>query len=679
MIQISNQNIKNKISLTVKNSVINTLLFFTLFILIWATLAIFSFKCSNSESSAHSISNYSMEYVSNISFVILGIGAYFAPIICIIFYFHILFYYFFSSKYDKSLSFSMIKVFGKVTMLILSISGLGSIDINNVCTSTGGGVIGKLIFNKLNSIFSNIFISHTILLFMFFINLFSLTRYSLIDISERIGHYLLKLNRLKTNINQSSMNRKNSRFIKWESIPTLKKQKIKISPMPESLLLGLEKVTSCEKSIYQIRTIKSSFCNSTTKLLSKPVTYQKKLSLPPVELLDTALKDINKQDHKILKRRAILVKKRLLDFSIEVDIVNFLVGPVVTRFELRLAPGTKASSISRLSQDIARALSVNSVRVIEIIPGKPYVGIEIPNKYKNTVHLGELLKSVAFQENSSPVTIAIGKDATGFPVIANLQEMPHLLIAGTTGSGKSVGLHTIIISILYKSYPKDVRLILIDPKVLEFAIYEKIPHLITDVITDKENFIKVLSWSINEMERRYQIMSRLGVRDLFSYNKKIQKIRESKKSPLNNSLSTEEINNSTLLKKIPYIIILIDELADLKLMLGKKFEELILRLVQKSRAAGIHLILSTQRPSVDIITGSIKANFPTRIAFTVSSSIDSRTIINQNGAEALLGRGDMLYLNPYHNSAVRVHGAFISEEEIKSVVQHWKNIGLDKE
>jgi S-DNA-T family DNA segregation ATPase FtsK/SpoIIIE len=372
-----------------------------------------------------------------------------------------------------------------------------------------------------------------------------------------------------------------------------------------------------------------------------------------------------------------LVEARLADFRIKADVVNYSPGPVITRFELNLAPGVKAARISNLSRDLARSLSTAAVRVVEVIPGKPYVGLELPNKKRQTVYLREVLDCAKFRESPSPLTVVLGNDIGGEPVIADLAKMPHLLVAGTTGSGKSVGVNAMILSMLYKAQPEDVKFIMIDPKMLELSVYEGIPHLLTEVVTDMKDAANALRWSVNEMERRYKLMSALGVRNLAGYNDKIAEAAKMGR-PIpdpywkpGDSMAIEH----PVLEKLPYIVVLVDEFADLMMTVGKKVEELIARLAQKARAAGIHLVLATQRPSVDVITGLIKANIPTRIAFTVSSKIDSRTILDQGGAESLLGMGDMLYSGPNSTMPVRVHGAFVRDQEVHAVVQDWKARG----
>ncbi|MFN2063605.1 DNA translocase FtsK, partial [Escherichia coli] len=412
--------------------------------------------------------------------------------------------------------------------------------------------------------------------------------------------------------------------------------------------------------------------NDDSRPLHKPTT-----PLPSLDLLTPPPSEVEPVDTFALEQMARLVEARLADFRIKADVVNYSPGPVITRFELNLAPGVKAARISNLSRDLARSLSTVAVRVVEVIPGKPYVGLELPNKKRQTVYLREVLDNAKFRDNPSPLTVVLGKDIAGEPVVADLAKMPHLLVAGTTGSGKSVGVNAMILSMLYKAQPEDVRFIMIDPKMLELSVYEGIPHLLTEVVTDMKDAANALRWCVNEMERRYKLMSALGVRNLAGYNEKIAEADRMMR-PIpdpywkpGDSMDAQH----PVLKKEPYIVVLVDEFADLMMTVGKKVEELIARLAQKARAAGIHLVLATQRPSVDVITGLIKANIPTRIAFTVSSKIDSRTILDQAGAESLLGMGDMLYSGPNSTLPVRVHGAFVRDQEVHAVVQDWKARG----
>ncbi len=407
-----------------------------------------------------------------------------------------------------------------------------------------------------------------------------------------------------------------------------------------------------------------------------PMFEAKAGQLPPLNLLDDPPVQESSYSAEALEAMSRLVEIKLRDFGVEVEVVAVQPGPVVTRFELRPAPGVKASQISSLSKDLARALSAISVRVVEVIPGKSVMGLEIPNEKRDVVTLGEIIKARAYDESPSPLTLALGKDIGGVPMVADLARMPHLLIAGTTGSGKSVGINAMVLSLLYKSTAEHVRLIMIDPKMLELSVYEGIPHLLAPVVTDMKQAANALRWSVAEMERRYALMSALGVRNLAGFNRKVRDAKEAGK-PLQDPVMLLRASNDPtidqktipILEPLPHIVVIIDELADLMMIVGKKVEELIARLAQKARASGIHLILATQRPSVDVITGLIKANIPTRIAFQVSAKVDSRTILDQSGAESLLGHGDMLYLPPGTSMPTRVHGAFVSDQEVHRVVE----------
>ena len=403
--------------------------------------------------------------------------------------------------------------------------------------------------------------------------------------------------------------------------------------------------------------------------------------LPPLSLLDDPEEKKAGYSKESLEAMSHLVELKLKDFGIDVEVKSVSPGPVITRFELDPAPGVKVSQIANLAKDLARSLSVVSVRIVEVIPGKSFVGLEIPNEDRQIVTLGEILKSRAYDDLSSPLTLALGKDIGGHSVVADLARMPHLLIAGTTGSGKSVGINAMVLSILYKTQPEHVRLIMIDPKMLELSVYEGIPHLLTPVVTDMKDAANCLRWCVAEMDRRYRLMSALGVRNIGGYNRKVRDaidVGEPIKDPIFKSPDLPDEDNPIehpTLTPLPFIVVIIDELADMMMIVGKKVEELIARLAQKARASGIHMILATQRPSVDVITGLIKANVPTRIAFQVSAKVDSRTILDQMGAENLLGHGDMLYLPPGTSLPVRVHGAFVDDNEVHAVVRHLKKSG----
>jgi S-DNA-T family DNA segregation ATPase FtsK/SpoIIIE len=400
--------------------------------------------------------------------------------------------------------------------------------------------------------------------------------------------------------------------------------------------------------------------------------------LPPLSLLDDPQPQRGGYSDESLEAMSRLVELKLKDFGVDVEVRSVSPGPVITRFELDPAPGVKVSQIAGLAKDIARSLSVVSVRIVEVIPGKSFVGLEIPNENWEVVTLGEILKSEAYEKLASPLTLALGKDIGGHSVVADLARMPHLLIAGTTGSGKSVAINAMVLSLLYKTQPEQVRMIMVDPKMLELSVYEGIPHLLTPVVTDMREAANALRWCVAEMDRRYQLMSSLGVRNIGGYNRKVKEAIDAG-TPLKDPTFTppplvDEDNpvEHPTLTPLPYIVVIIDELADMMMIVGKKVEQLIARLAQKARASGIHLLLATQRPSVDVITGLIKANVPCRIAFQVSARVDSRTILDQMGAENLLGHGDMLYLPPGTSVPIRVHGAFVADHEVHSVVRHLK-------
>ena len=417
--------------------------------------------------------------------------------------------------------------------------------------------------------------------------------------------------------------------------------------------------------------------SDTSQVNLVPSVEEKFEGMPSINLLDRADKAKNPINQEELEQVSRLVEAKLLDFKVEARVVAVYPGPVITRFELDLAPGMKVSKISSLSKDLARALSAISVRVVEVIPGKSVIGLELPNKHREIVRLSEVISCEAFVEASSPLTMVLGKDIAGEPVVVDLAKMPHLLVAGTTGSGKSVGVNTMIVSLLYKSTPEDVRLIMIDPKMLELSVYEGIPHLLSEVVTDMKDAANALRWCVGEMERRYKVMSALGVRNLKGYNKKVLSAIKDGEPIIDPIWQPRDGLDQTppLLEKLPSIVVIVDEFADMMMIVGKKVEELIARIAQKARAAGIHLILATQRPSVDVITGLIKANIPTRMAFQVSSGLNSRTILDQQGAEQLLGMGDMLYLPPGTGVPTRVHGAFIDDHEVHAVVKDWKSRG----
>jgi S-DNA-T family DNA segregation ATPase FtsK/SpoIIIE len=531
--------------------------------------------------------------------------------------------------------------------------------------NTAGGIVGELVGRELERGFS--FLGATLLLLgLWFAGVSLFAGVSWLAVMDGLGGAILATDawiraRLATRRDQAVG--RESKVARQEAArEDKKKAELKAPPRIEAPPPVIEKSERVEKE-------------KQVSLFERPPNKE----LPPLKLLDDAPPRVVGYSQETLEAMSRLVELKLRDFGVEVEVVAVHPGPVVTRFELRPAAGVKVSQISGLSKDIARALSAISVRVVEVIPGKSVVGLEIPNEKRELVTLGEILKSKAYDDMASPLALALGKDIGGLPVVADLQKMPHLLIAGTTGSGKSVGINAMVLSLLYKATAEHVRLIMVDPKMLELSVYEGIPHLLAPVVTDMKQAANALRWCVAEMERRYQLMAALGVRNIGGYNRKIKDAADAGK-PIPDPILMQRLQagekdlldpatgNVANCVSLPYIVVVIDELADLMMIVGKKVEELIARLAQKARASGIHLILATQRPSVDVITGLIKANIPTRIAFQVSAKVDSRTILDQSGAESLLGHGDMLYLMPGTSVPVRVHGAFVSDQEVHRVV-----------
>ena len=527
-----------------------------------------------------------------------------------------------------------------------------------------GGILGAFIQTELVSIFNST--GSTLLLLALFLSGFTLfTGVSWLLVMDLLGAITLKsyawLKTLKGRTTEAQAGReakrKRTELIEEDRKKTEKRKPVRIEPVIQEVKPSAR--VEKERQVPLFDSLPDS-------------------ELPPLALLDPAKSSGYGYSKEALEALSRQVELKLKDFGVEVEVVAVLPGPVVTMFELQLAPGTKAAKISNLAKDLARALSTISVRVVEVIPGKSVVGLEIPNEQREMVYLSEVLHSEAYDKSRSTLTLALGKDISGNPAVADLAKMPHALIAGTTGSGKSVAVNAMILSLLYKASPKDVRLIMIDPKMLELSVYEGIPHLLTPVVTDMKEAANALRWCVGEMERRYKLMSALGVRNLAGYNRKVREA-EKEGEPLRDPLfALEPGQDSTYiptLQEMPVIVVVIDELADMMMVVGKKVEELIARLAQKARASGVHLLLATQRPSVDVITGLIKANIPTRIAFQVSSRIDSRTILDQMGAEHLLGNGDMLYMPPGGSIPQRIHGAFVGDDEVHRVVDHLKNLG----
>ncbi len=537
--------------------------------------------------------------------------------------------------------------------------------------SGAGGVLGELIGINGFTVYCGIVGTKLLLLVIFAASISLFTGMSWLAVMDVTGRYTLNLldwlrrrvmhlfDLLRERILERRARSKREQVFK--TVEKIKERKPRKSPRIEPVFVA--------------ETSEREFKERQITLFDTPAETE----LPPLNLLEAARGSSGSYSQEALDAMSRLVEHKLADFGISVEVVEVHPGPVITRFELQPAPGVKVSQISNLSKDLARSLSVISVRVVEVIPGKSTVGVEIPNEQRELVTLSETIKSNNYERTSSPLALALGKDIAGRPVIADLSRMPHLLVAGTTGSGKSVALNAMLLSLLYKATPYDVRLILIDPKMLELNVYEGIPHLLTPVVTDMKESANALRWCVGEMERRYKVMSVLGVRNIAGYNRKIAEA-EKRGKPIPDPLyKPEEVFDPDaeppVLKHIPYIVVTVDEYADMMLVVGKKIEELITRLAQKARAAGIHLILATQRPSVDVITGLIKANIPCRIAFQVSSKVDSRTIIDQMGAEQLLGHGDMLYLPPGSSLPIRVHGAFVEDQEVHRVVAHLKESG----
>ena len=547
-------------------------------------------------------------------------------------------------------------------LLILASSALEAghfVDLPADLPDRQGGVLGYSIDSLLQSLIG--YVSSTMLLFLLFAIGFSFfTGWSWIMITEQLGAGIIFTYQWVLSQYDDWQDRKVGKAVEQE----------------RSQYVEHERKRNEDRTPVEIKPAKTKIIKSDRVMKEKQTSLfasDPDSTLPPLHLLDEASNTVELPSNETLDFTSRLIERKLQDFGIEVKVLSAEPGPVITRYEMEPAPGVKGSQISNLARDLARALSVLSVRVVETIPGKSYMGLEIPNPKRQTVFLTEIMGSQVYADMASPLAIALGKDIAGMPVVADLAKMPHVLIAGTTGSGKSVAINALILSLLYKAEAEQVRMILIDPKMLELSVYEGIPHLLAPVVTDMRQAANALNWCVAEMEKRYKLMSELGVRQLSSYN---QKIRDEAKAgnPITNPFSITP-DEPEPLEELPLIVVVIDELADLMMVVGKKVEELIARLAQKARACGIHLVLATQRPSVDVITGLIKANVPTRISFQVSSKIDSRTILDQMGAETLLGQGDMLYMPPGAGYPQRVHGAFVSDREVHQVVNHLKALG----
>ena len=554
-------------------------------------------------------------------------------------------------------------------LTVLSATALASLRMGGLDSlpEGPGGITGDLISSSGTAVLNEAG-AILLLLTLLLVGITLFAGVSWLAVMDGVGGFLLNAWRQGVALVAGLAEKRQASRMKQERQEVVKKEKQRKRDKPPPLI---------EKKEPEIRTsVRVEKERQMTLLDPEPNT-----ELPPLGLLDPPQKSGKGLSTEALQALSGQVERKLADFGVSAEVTAVHPGPVVTLFELQLAPGTKASKVTNLSKDLARALSVVSVRVVEVIPGKTVIGLEIPNEYREMVHLSETLRSEPYDRSKSPLTLALGKDIVGEPVVADLAKMPHALIAGTTGSGKSVAVNAMILSLVYKATAEDIRLIMIDPKMLELSVYEGIPHLLTPVVTDMKEAANALRWCVAEMERRYRLMAALGVRNIAGFNKKVKdaaKAGEPIKDPLfkrEPDPITGDLPEIPDLKTIPYIVVVIDEFADMMMVVGKKVEELIARLAQKARAAGVHLLLATQRPSVDVITGLIKANIPTRIAFQVSSRVDSRTILDQMGAEALLGMGDMLYLPSGTGLPIRVHGAFVSDEEVHRVVSYLKSQG----
>jgi S-DNA-T family DNA segregation ATPase FtsK/SpoIIIE len=574
------------------------------------------------------------------------------------------------NKIDEPVKFEFVEFFFKslgFLLIILSCCGLAAFYLKQAflhLPTTTGGIIGDVMSQGLNQVF-NATGTSLFLITAFLCGITLFTGFSWLGLIDAIGRYVVQLFGLLKNIKKPAfMNANKAEPVFEKDEPRTKKLPAIITPRVETKVQP--------KIVEQPRAPRP-------KLNDRKIESSVKLlpgTLPPLTLLDPPTPSEGKAfTSTSFEELSSLVEKRLLDFGVDVKVVAVHPGPVITRFELELAPGIKVSKITGLAKDIARSLSATSVRVVEVIPGKSVIGLELPNEYRESVCLREMLESQRYIQTKSPVSLALGKDIAGFPVVVDLAKMPHLLVAGTTGSGKSVSVNAMILSMLFKATPEQLRLIFIDPKMLELSIYEGIPHLLTPVITDMKDAANALRWCVGEMDRRYKLMAFLGVRNLAGYNQKVLDANAQKTPLTAPNWMADESGQLPNLETLPFIVVVADELADMMMVVGKKVEDLIARIAQKARAAGIHLILATQRPSVDVITGLIKANIPTRISFQVSSRIDSRTILDQQGAEQLLGNGDMLYLPPGTGIPVRVHGAYVADEEVHRVVAAWQTYG----
>ena len=663
----------------IKKTFLNFFSFFLLAFSLYIFISLVSYDSSDSgffsKNSSEIINNLGGPLgatVSDFLFTLFGYGSYLCLLIGSVWAIQTLFY---EDKYPSNIK-TAIRFFSSIFLLICFCSVGYFYFLENF-----SGFIGKEIFLSISSIFGDI--GSLIFLIILIIPTLSLSfNFSWLNFIDQIGKILIILVNFLSNIvlkiyellkrSLFDIFSKSKKIIVslQGNLDKKIKSKPEISKEPQIKEKKVEKPQTDPKQVDLPIKNDSNLKEVSKEILNDVADVKKdKAVMPSTELLDRALDDGSSLTERELNQIAELLEDKLEEFGIEATVESVLPGPVVTRFEIQPAPGTKASKITNIAQDIARSLSVSSVRVVEVIEGKSFVGIEIPNNNRKMVRLTEILSSKAFKSSPSNLSVALGQDISGNPIVVDLAKMPHMLVAGTTGSGKSVGLNAMLLSLLFKSDPEEVRLILVDPKMLELAVYDGIPHLLTPVITDMTDASNGLRWCVAEMDRRYKLMSMMGVRNLAGFNKKIQDADKNGKQILNPLNEDEE----EYLETLPSIVVVVDEFADMMMLVGKKVEHLIARIAQKARAAGIHLVLATQRPSVDVITGLIKANIPTRIAFQVSTKIDSRTILDQGGAEQLLGYGDMLYLPPGVGVPVRVHGAFVGDDEVHRVVNDWKS------
>ena len=666
----------------IKNTLLNFFSFFLIAFSLYIFISLVSYDVAdsgffnkNSNSFVNNLGGPLGASISDFMFTLIGFGSYLLLLIGTIWAVQSLLI---DDKYNSSIKVA-VRLLSSI-FLILCFCSVGDFYLSEKF----GGVVGEYVLNFLSNSIGDI--GALIFLIVLAIPALSFSlNFSWLIFLDNFGKFLINLSELLFNFLKRFLENLNKllSFIYSQSREKLSKArsnakekkvkdsiKSKISSEPQINEKVIEEVSSTSKQpdlpikdeVQFKEVAKEDLANETQDKKEKAI-------MPSTELLDRALDDGSSLSENELNEIASLLETKLEEFGIEATVESVLPGPVVTRFEIQPAPGTKASKITNIAQDIARSLSVSSVRVVEVIEGKSFVGIEIPNNNRKMVRLTEILSSKAFKSSPSNLSVALGQDISGNPIVVDLAKMPHLLVAGTTGSGKSVGLNAMLLSLLFKSDPEEVRLILVDPKMLELAVYDGIPHLLTPVITDMTDASNGLRWCVAEMDRRYKLMSMMGVRNLAGFNKKIQDAEKNGKQILNPLNEDEE----EYLEVLPSIVVVVDEFADMMMLVGKKVEHLIARIAQKARAAGIHLILATQRPSVDVITGLIKANIPTRIGFQVSTKIDSRTILDQGGAEQLLGYGDMLYLPPGVGVPVRVHGAFVGDDEVHRVVNDWKS------